>query len=109
MKYKKLIKPTLLTCVLLISTLLLFVKTNINVFNTIFLFIHAHLYSLAFYRWMLITAIFIFWEKILNLLSKHFEINEVSLNSWKNVRWSVTIWLIIFELLINENLILIFF
>jgi hypothetical protein len=105
MNYKYFIKAAILMCVLIVFTLIISKYVDINELNKKLVFIQGNKTIFLILRWSLIFAIIIFWKTIINLLGIHFKIKSENLQRWQTMRWTIAIWLIIFELLINDNII----
>ena len=71
--------------------------------------IEQHTISLTVFRWSLITLVFIFWPVFVDLKAKAEKWTEAKKQYWLQKRFNMIMWLIIFEVLICENLLFKFF
>ncbi len=74
--------------------------------NSTVLMINQHAALLFFMRWTIILIIFIAWPNIIEMIDRRRKISSEKMIYWKNERTKIVLWLILFELLISENIII---
>lgn len=68
--------------------------------------VSQYLLFFMLFRWTLIGSIFYFWPKIVHFKAKKEEWSDELTHFWLSQRFRMTGWLIIFEVVICENLLL---
>ena len=70
-----------------------------NASNTV----EQHALSLTLFRWSLIMMFFVLWPVLVQAKAKLEQWTEAKKQYWIQQRWSLLLWLSIFEVLICEN------
>ncbi len=65
-----------------------------------------HVWFFRIFRWSLIAIIFIFWKRLVNYFGIKKEMSMDEINHWQSKRLPIVIALIIFELIVSENIII---
>jgi hypothetical protein len=104
-KLKYLIKLVCVIIILVISTQILSKYLDLNKLDSQLGFVQCNKHTFAILRWLFILIIILFWKRIIKLLGTHLKIKSENLQRWQTMRWTIAIWLIIFELLINDNIV----
>ena len=76
------------------------------IFNHIILEINLHAIPLRLIRWAIILILVIFWPQIVGWISQQHNFSKEKTAYWQRERYHVALWLILFELLICENIII---
>lgn len=60
---------------------------------------------LRFVRWGFIVLFIVSWPYLVNGIGKRIHLTDHQLIYWRSTKYRIAIWLVLFELLINENII----
>jgi hypothetical protein len=66
-------------------------------------FIDSHTWQLRFMRWGLLITFIFMWNPLLKLLQSYKIVTTDSYYFWSNKKFYIAFWLIIFEIMICEN------
>lgn len=78
---------------------------NPSLLNFITAAINHHPISLCLVRWGALFMLITTWPYLAEKIGNRYNATPDQITQWKQERWRIGIWLILFELLINENLI----
>jgi hypothetical protein len=73
--------------------------------NLIFQIIYQHTIFFLLMRWAVIISITYFWPVLITTLGNYLKISHAKILYWKNEKYRISLWLILFELLVCENII----
>lgn len=68
--------------------------------------ISQHGILLLVFRWLLIVTLFLFWRSLIGYLGTKKGWSVEKTQFWQNQRLKITLWLILFEVVLCENLLL---
>lgn len=93
--------------VLLVSLPLMLIAVYYPVsFDKLVASVNKHDVLLGVARWSIVLLFILFWPPLVGWIGKHYQTPIEKNNYWKNETYRIAIWLILFELLICENIIL---
>jgi hypothetical protein len=102
------LKTTVLM-LLLISPLVIFRMYDPQSFVSLQSTVSEHVMFFRILRWLFIIAFIANWHVWVKLLARKQQWSETRKNFWLSQRWRIGAWLIVFELLICENVLSVFF
>ena len=76
------------------------------IFDHIIHEINQHAIPLRLIRWAIILSLVIFWPQIVTWISQNHNFSKEKTAYWQSQRYHLALWLILFELLICENIII---
>lgn len=88
-----------------LSSVSLLLLTNLYSVNDIILMLNNHTWSFRLIRWAIIILFIVFYRYWISWKGRNTSASQEQITYWKAELYQLAIWLILFELLICENVI----
>ena len=76
-----------------------------NFLNKMILGMSRHIILLCCIRWITIIVVALFWKHIVKKFGNYYQVSDETIFYWQEKHLHIVVWLIIFELLVCENII----
>ena len=91
---------------LIVALLLLFYANNFKTaFHNVMSVVDQHTLALRLTRWSIIVLFVFAWPHAVNIVGKSSNMTDKQLLYWRSAVYRIAIWLVLFELLVGENII----
>ena len=86
-------------------SLLFFTNRYPMLFHSVMSVIDQHTWALRLMRWSIIILFIVSWPQLVNFVGQRSKVTDEQLAYWRSAVYRIAIWLVLFELLVGENII----